>query len=371
MALDRSVRSLEMLGRSASTARVLNLLHVWQEKGDEEEWANEPLFQNRNLNQTLIVKHRLRRDEYDAFPSKRRTATKVILPLDKSDLRAGGRALFVNQKHFEQIMLETFGLQPDHPDIRTLRVIDGLPSLDPFLLRECLRQAGIKAANCYFAISDADRERMTGFVQDEIRPLVELSLGQGGDSEASRKLVEKIMSDEPGDKMEAMRKVLNLTIENYAEGMFSWKGFLYYKWVLSSLMTEVASVSKAVATVRPVGKLDRNATEYLTRSREVLGRRITVTIERVMATLTIYDQAYAALTKESRPTAFRDFLLDAPALFARLGEQLGAVQHITSFWRFRFGPSAAPLSPEELIDILMDFETSLAESEDEMAAAGA
>ncbi|MBU2348732.1 MAG: hypothetical protein KKD06_10390, partial [Alphaproteobacteria bacterium] len=103
----------------------------------------------------------------------------------------------------------------------------------------------------------------------------------------------------------------------------------------------------------------RPAREYLDRSRAVLRGRIIRTCDEVSRTLSIYDDAYARLTQEGRPTAFRDFLLDAPSMFAKLGDQLGAVQHIVSYWRFRFGPAAHPANVEELMDIFMDFETGL------------
>ena len=52
-------------------------------------------------------------------------------------------------------MQEAFGVAADHPDLKTLRLIDQLPSLDPFLLREQLRRGGVDAAPCYFALSDS------------------------------------------------------------------------------------------------------------------------------------------------------------------------------------------------------------------------
>ena len=45
-----------------------------------------------------------------------------------------------------------------------------------------------------------------------------------------------------------------------------------------------------------------------------------------------------------------------------MGEKLGAVQHITSFWSFRVGAKAAPMPAPELFDIFMDFEASLGTS---------
>ena len=57
--------------------------------------------------------------------------------------------------------------------------------------------------------------------------------------------------------------------------------------------------------------------------------------------------------------AERKALLAREKELTRLGDQLGAVQHIVSFWRFRFNPKAPPVGVDELIDIFMDFETGL------------
>ncbi|WP_287899697.1 hypothetical protein [Brevundimonas sp.] len=367
---DRAVRSLEHLRGSASTARVLNLLRVWEENGDSRsdgavrnpDWAARPIFRTPALNRALIIKHRLRRNEFDLFTGRRQVATKVVIPIEDDDLKTGGRYVFVNQIGFERAMMEAFGVQPTHPDIETLRLIDRLPSLDPFLLREQLRRGGLDPAPCYFSISDADLQRMTAFVRSEIEPLVTLSLG-GDDSADSRdsaaRMAAKILSNTPGNQLDALRLTLRLAPEQYEEGVFCWKGFLYYKWTLAALLTDVAAVAEAVRTIRPVGKVDAQAKEYIARGRDVLRGRIIKTCDEVSRTLRVYDDAYAKLTQEGRPIAFRDFLLDAPSMFSRLGDQLGAVQHIVSYWRFRFGPGAPAVNVEELMDIFMDFETGL------------
>jgi len=364
---DRAIRNLAHLSRSASTARVLNLLNVFHTHGHKPEWAERPLFRTPGLNRALIIKHRLRRDELDAFHLRRQVATKVVVPIDAGDLKTGGRYVFVDQRDFTRVMQEAFGIGPSHPDIATLRLLDRLPSLDPFLLREQLKRGGVEPAAFYLSISDSDLEQMVSFVEDEIRPLVTLSLGADVEAVGStRRLASKILSHDPRDRMEALRETLRLEPADYHEGIFCWKGFLYYKWVLSSLMGEIAEVADAVGTVRPVGKPDRAARDYLDRGRAVLRDRIITTCDEVGRTLKVYDDAYAGLTIDGRPVGFRDFLLDAPRLFTRLGDQLGAVQHIVSFWRFRFSSGASAVGVDELIDIFMDFETGLADRDAEL-----
>jgi hypothetical protein len=359
---DRAIRNLAHLRRSASTARVLNLLKIFLDHGQEPEWAERPLFQTAALNRSLIIKHRLRRDETDCFYLRRQVATKVVIPLDANELKTGGRYVFVGQRDFERVMQEAFGVGPQHPDMTTLGLLDRLPSLDPFLLREQLKRGGMEPAHCYFSISESDLQRMARFVEDEIRPLVTLCLGPDLEAVGStRRLAGKIMSNDPRDRMESLRETLRLEHDDYQEGVFCWKGFLYYKWMLTSLTAEVAAVAEAVQTVRPIGKVDREARVWLDRGRAVLRDRIVQTCSDAGRTLSIYDAAYAGLTTEGRPAAFRDFLLDAPRLFSRLGDQLGAIQHVVSFWRYRFSPGASGVGVEELMDIFMDFETGLAE----------
>jgi hypothetical protein len=357
---DRAVRSLENLERSASTARVLNLLQISKANRHSDDWRERPLFNNPQLNTCLLVKHRLRRNESDLFRGRKQIATKIIIPIDGGDLKSGGRYVFVDQFQFERTMMEVFGVAADHPDIRTLRLIDRLPSLDPFLLREQLRRSGLDPAPCYFALSEADLQKMMDFVKAEITPLVELSLGSAvTGSSAIDRMAAKILSNDVGDRMDALGQTLRLDPEQYQEGVFCWKGFLYYKWSLRSMTAEIASVAEQVAVVKPVGPMDQAAREYIARGREVLRTQILKTCAEVRRTLKIYDEAYAGLTQDGNPLGFRDFLLEAPALFERLGDQLGAIQHIVSFWNFRFGPKASKPGVDELIDIFMDFEVGL------------
>jgi hypothetical protein len=357
---DRAVRSLEFLEKSASTARVLNLFQIYKVHGHTTAWSEQPLFQTPGLNQALLIKHRLRRNEIDLFRGQRRVATKIVVPIDNRELKAGGRYVFFDQINYAPILKEVFGITVDHPDYRTLKLIDQLPSLDPFLLREQLSRAGIDPAPCYFAISEADMQRMLSFVQREIEPLVQLSLGGTKASPGSvARMAAKILSNAPGDRMDGLGEVLRLNPEQYEEGIFCWKGFLYFKWTLGSMADDIASVMDKVASIKPVGPMDSEAREYLARGREVVREQIKRARSETRQTMKIYDEAYAGLTQNGNPLIFRDFLLKAPALFARLGEQLGAIQHVTSFWNFRFGPKSAAPSVSELIDIFMDFETSL------------
>jgi hypothetical protein len=110
MAIDRSVRSLSALS-GASSSGVLNLVAISMAQAENPNHRAAPLFRSRVLNSSIILKHRLRADEMDLFWPRRALATKVIIPFQVADLRAGGKSLFVGQRGFEDL-LHQIGITP-------------------------------------------------------------------------------------------------------------------------------------------------------------------------------------------------------------------------------------------------------------------
>lgn len=362
MSNDRTVRSLLALEKSASTARVLNLLSTHRKLDPDAELAAKPFFQNRVLDHAFIVKHRVRPHELELFAEPRATTTKIMAPIDIDDLRYGARFLMMGERDFDRAAEELFGdsMKPGRPDRQVLDLLDQLPSLDPFLMREHLRRNGFEPARGYFAITDADVQRMYEFVRAEVMALVTLSAGQGGGGQAASRLVEKLLSNAADSGFEPLKETLRLSDKDYQDGVFCWRGFLYYKWVLAELTPQLGRALAEVQGVHPRGPRTVETSTYIPAARERLSDAITRTVAGVNAMLGVYDKAYSSLTLDGQPTGFRDFLLAAPDMFMALGEQCGAVQHIVSFWRYRFPRGRpTPVSPEELMDIFLDFEDSL------------
>jgi hypothetical protein len=151
-----------------------------------------------------------------------------------------------------------------------------------------------------------------------------------------------------------------LSEAEFAEGIFCWKGFLYYKWVYGGIADKMPQIVSTVVNTTPLGRMDANTRTTLERVRSVLVDRIMSTSNAIKAALDNYDSAYLELTKNANPIAFRDFLLRSPALFVEIGERLGVLQHLTSFCLFRFPPNRrVSVSVEELLDIFNDFEANL------------
>ncbi len=172
---------------------------------------------------------------------------------------------------------------------------------------------------------------------------------------------------------EPLRVTMQLNPQQYQEGIFCWKAFLYYKWRLRDVLpASSAQVMGQIEAAKPKGTVDNDTKAYLVSAKKNIHKAVTLSCRKVTETLSVYDDAYEAMTGRGDPLRFRDFLLQAPALFNELGERLGAIDHIISFWRFRFPEDRRSnlVTPEELSDIFSDFEQSLDVSSSRMAAWG-
>lgn len=358
-------RDLSLIRASGSTARVLNLALVFERHGENEDYLNKPLFRNLRLNRSLIVKHVVRPHERELFARPTTIATKVILPYAVTQLELGGTSFMVDEMRFESLLREGAGGYKVPADLTAdaelLRVLASLPSFDPFLLRERLRHMGIDPARVYFEIAEADITRMRAFVGNEIAQLVRLAFATGGADAGglSQRLADKLMTDETAKTLDPLRQTLRLSGEEYIEGVFAWKGFLYYKWLMDEIRPGLTEFRPRFAGLRVVRASSEERHQLSEMRRDIL-KKMDLALQRVDDTLLQYGVAFAALA-DGQPTAFRDFLLKAPSLFIPIGEAVGVIRHIDSFWRFRFPEGVTPIMEgDEAIEVLHDFESTVA-----------
>ena len=246
-------------------------------------------------------------------------------------------------------------------DVELLKVLGALPSFDPFLMRERLRTMGIDPARCYFDLAEADVARMRQFVGREISQLISLAFATGGREagDLSNRLAEKLMTDETAKSLDPLRQTLRLSGEEYIEGVFAWKGFLYYKWLMDDFKPQLELFRPRFAGLRVSGSTADERRDLAETRKQIL-QQMLAALGRVDELLLEYGAAFAALA-DGKPSAFRDFLLRAPSLFIPIGEAVGVIKHIDSFWRFRFPAASTPMmDADEAIEVLHDFETTLA-----------
>ena len=337
-------------------------MSVAQNKAADPEYAARPFFLSPVINTSILVKHRLRSHEEYLFRDPVSVATKIIVPFDITDLKLGGRSVFVDEKGFVDT-LKQLGHYPQgglERDAEVLRLVSRVPSLDPFLLREYLKANDVFVPNCYLEISAADQIRMYDFAAKDMLAFVKLATGAdvGRSDQLTDRFVSALLADDCSDKLDPLRTVLMLDGKEFREGVFSWRGFLYYKWSLLSFWPDVGAVLKGIQDLRPKGAPRPDDAEYILFARRRIADAMKLAGSEVGRILKVYENAYGDLIERGKPKSFRDFLLTAPGLFLELGEKMAAISHVVSFWKYRFQRKDAPKAePDELVAILQDFES--------------
>jgi hypothetical protein len=364
MATDKTIRNLASL-KGASSSRVLNLVAIALSSTEQEDSQGAPLFHSSVLNSSIILKHRLRPDEVQCFDDRRAVATKIIVPFQKAELRIGGQSLFIGQRGFESLILEIGNFRdPDslEKDLRVLKLIETVPSLDPFILREYLRSNGIQADDRYFRISAPELLRMHEYAAKEVGRLTAMATGASDKrlGLSAAKLTSALLSNEVSERLEPLRLTLNLPAVEFCEGVFGWRGFIYYKWSLGEFWPKLIEVLRSIKKAQPSGRTDPERLRFLEQNKNSILRGAKRCSDDVRHVIGIYDNAYATLIENQYPKLFREFLLEAPSLFLEFGEKIGAMSHIASFWQYRF-PSGSTMGADadELAAIFEDFSRSL------------
>jgi hypothetical protein len=353
--------SLEALSNGASSTRLLNLAAVATRHSAKPEYHARPFFETPMLNTALVLKHTPRTHEWAVFDRPPNIATKVVVPFDRNNLAIGGRSVFVGQKRWvEQLETLTNGARTLERDCEVLRALDDLPSLDPFLVREQLSRRGFSIAPCYLTILEADVERMRKTVAAEVDQLVGQAFAGVGTKEHTGRLAQLLLTDGADTRLEPLRLTLRLEGAAYEEGIFAWRGFLYYKWAADELHLRLLRVMGEIGQLKAETKGDPGTATEFDKAKRRLMSRIGDSETSAVEALRTYDDAFHGLVRRNEPSVFRDFLLSSPQMFLTLGEALGALSHIISYWSYRF-PDGAPLSASglEALEIIREFEATL------------
>jgi len=356
-----AVQSLRSITARASSARVLDLHSLALEQIDNESHRDRPMFEHPVLNRTIIVKHHPRPGEFEYAPDRGAIVTKVIFPFDPDDLDLGGQFLLIDDPELPMKLTRQLDYSDIDPsrDITVLQLLDRLPTLDPFLLHEAMSANKFDVARCYYRLSPADKAEMSDFVARQVETLIGLCFGDLAPGGKAKRLSELILSADDGPELEPLRQAMRMGEQQFSQAMFLWKAVLYYRWRSRGLMPDVKATHRSIAGVE-TQRFDPDSARFARNSIIELETLMGDCERRIAELFRIYDDVFDALTRERSPEPFRRFLSDGPRVFARLGERMGQLEQLVSYWEHQFpGRKTRQLSPEAIVDGLRNLTGAL------------
>jgi hypothetical protein len=347
------VQSLRSITARSSSARVLDLHSLALDCADDPLHGERPMFTHPVLNRTLIVKHHPRPGEFDYTDDVGAIVTKVIFPFDPDDLDLGGQFLLIDDPD----LVGQLERHLDHNggdlarDVAVLQLLDRLPTLDPFLLSEALTANKIDVAPCYFRLSPTDKAQMRDFVSEQVTTLIGLCLTGALVSDAqAKRLSDLILAEGESPELDPLRLAMKMEWPEFAQAMFCWKAVLYYRWRSRALRPDIKATRRSIAMVE-ISRFDIDTAPFIRLAINQLETLMTECDRRIADLFRIYDEVFDALTEQRSPEPFRRFLVDGPQVFARLGERMGRMEQLVSYWSHQFpGRRTRQLSPEAVFD---------------------
>ena len=340
----------------AGSPRVFNCNEITR-KILAKDAAAPTFFRNKPLNAVVLIKDTIPEDQRRGAASA--IGTKLYFPFNENEIYEGGRTIFVHDSHLHQAIAEAFGQgalsdEALAEDMRILGILNKLPSLDPFLMKDVFLREGVTINDAYFEISPEAWREIEVFLLLRFEPLVKAAFPDAMSSDdKARQLIEKLWE---GRDMVALKPLIDgfrLPEEKAPEIFSAWKGVLFYLFQYETVKTQLVQLVTWLKDFQiPVGTAmaERNALKATLETVKIELRREWQLVDK---NLREYQDGYDKMFKHKTGSAeFVSFLRNSPKTYWDLGNSLGKAGHGAYCWKVmtaRFANRKIPWSQQQEI----------------------
>lgn len=353
-----------MAALTSGSSRVLNCAAVYEQLRGTEGTGGA-LFRTGVLNASVLIKDtppadmRLTGTPVDK-QRRRRVGTKIYLPYDARNIYAGGLTVFYGTRDFEAAAANILDLRTNATreaftlDCYVLDMIDNVPSVSPFLLRDKFRIGRVQSSSLYFNVPPAEWAAIDGFVREQLLQLARSLYGSGGTS--SREQVDRLLNLlwdlSEGEELQQLGRVFRIPDEQVLDTFFAWKGVIFYCYEYARRKEAIYALLRWLeeykAMLDPRQKRDATVQSMILH----LVRAISQVLMAVEGKLSRYQDGFNELfLKRADYEPFFKFLSGAQTYFQSIGIGLARLDHLTEIWERGTGGRRA-MTPQSRIDLL-------------------
>jgi len=302
-----------------------------------------PLFRSTNLNRCNFQKSVILNTNY--FSSLSNTvSTKIILPFGNNISDPTNYLfMYVGEENFLEKLERAFNFsmpQSDkESDLNILRLMDRMPTFDPFLLRDMFETEGIEADSLYSEVNDNDFNFVKSGILEDFNLIVSKTLGLIEESSekaalwdptvsaAAERLFKAMWYLDDLEALEPLARAMGVKNDDSKEYFYSWKGLLFYVHGHSSsfslLEEDLVNVAKFAQSD---GRGDKDAINYHINNILKEKRKLAQFFEE-------YNAAFKGGFIEQKDTSrFVKILTNARSLFWMAGTTIGRLDIYTSYF---------------------------------------
>ena len=327
------------------------------------------LFTNDLLNKSVILKRY--EPSLATDPRSVLVNTIVYFPYDMKNAYDGGESVNFSDGGFHgklafkiaksdptQELLDRIG-----EDMKFLNTLDSMHSLDPFLFKSKAEQLEIDSGihPAYFAISDAEWDKIRLPIREKISKLVSKSLdGEGGDNLARQQYVErflrKIWEAKDVEGIEPFIKAMQIQPENAPEVFFAWKAVCYYQVRFTDMLNSLKAMFQRVGhnklcyPMNHLGLLPDEKRKIESR-RENLRQKMRDGYIAANKVIAEYEESYNKFVDEDKPNLFMNFLDNSENSYLSLASHVSVATHSLNLWSWYIKQYGKVLRNEQFTEL--------------------
>ena len=324
----------------SGSSRVYDCNGITQKLLGEQPEAKPLFFRNPGLNEVIILKH-------SVLPAERRNredpavGTKLYFPFNAKAPGEGGSTIFLHDRQLEAALNERCGVnrQGDTEafaqDLRLLRVLARLPTLDPFLLRDVLEGEAIAVNERYLEIGDAQWSQIQGLIQERFIPIVRAAYPDTQTSSGkAKKLIELLWEAKDAEALAPVIATFRLPEDGALEILYSWKVITFYSYQYRRTKPVLLELARWLKEGDAVAAAATGAARtVLPPLYDAVRRELRVQWAKIESILGDYEDGYDKMfVRKTDPGPFLAFLRNARATFWEIGDALGKIDHVVVCW---------------------------------------
>lgn len=300
-------------------------------------------FENRPLNYTVFIKDMnpdYRRDDKDS--TEKPIGTKIYLPFDTANAYAGGKSIFVNSRGFRNAIADLIGdgheICPGaiSRDLNLIEILDSMPALDPFLVKDTMQSKGIEIDPRYFQIAEEEWDRISDHIRQRIRPMVALALPDGVMHSEQRmaEMIDAIWRATDMRKLEPLIRAFLLPVEQTGAIFHAWKGIAFFEYQYMQISESAIHFARWLHEgAVPSHSVKGEELATLNALRDSTRNKVKRHWSQATGILKEYNYSYEKLFKLQGSAAdFTRFMAAAPTHFWTLGDAVIRLQHAIETW---------------------------------------
>jgi len=268
--------------------------------------------------------------------------SKLYIPYNQQDVYEGGRSVFFHEKRLLEVLNEMLGLRGASPeeqdlqhDVKMLGILDRLPSLDGFLMRDALELEGITANDQYFEVSGDERAIIRDFVRQKFKPLVRRACGEGATlSGKVTHLIDKIWEAKDKEALAPLIRAFHFPDDEALAIFASWKGINFYAFEYARAKPQREQFGLWIRdTWSPRSFVPKSELDYLKQLRREMSERLRTHWNTIESIAREYESVYDRfLSTREGVRDFIAFLRRSREIYWTMGDALSKMNHAIHCW---------------------------------------